>query len=83
MLTEAPRGGVDSRTHIGVSRVSGPSMSRSSTAPGASSTLGVEDCVLSPAALQRAHRLVSPMRPALSVRHPADRLPPSWKELVM
>ncbi len=34
MLTETPRGGADSRTHIGVSREHPLSMTRSSTAPG-------------------------------------------------
>jgi hypothetical protein len=37
MLTETPRGGVDSRTHFGVSRVVPLSMGRSSDAPGTSS----------------------------------------------
>lgn len=34
MLTETPRGGVDSRTHVGVSREHPPSIARSSIAPG-------------------------------------------------
>ncbi len=38
MLTEAPRGGVNSRTPFGVSRKQPPSMARSSSAPGTSSS---------------------------------------------
>lgn len=36
MLTETPRGGVDSRTHVGVSSEYPLSMARSSVAPGPS-----------------------------------------------
>jgi len=36
MLTETPRGGVDSRTHVGVSRELSHSMARLSVAPGPS-----------------------------------------------
>lgn len=36
MLTETPRGGVDSRTHLGVSHEHPLSMARSSSAPGPS-----------------------------------------------
>lgn len=39
MLTETPRGGVDSRTDIGVSREQPLSMTRSSSAPGTSSSI--------------------------------------------
>lgn len=38
MLTETPRGGADSCTHIGVSREHPLSMDRSSNAPGTSSS---------------------------------------------
>lgn len=38
MLTETPRGGVDSRTHIGVSREQPLRMARSSSAPGTSTS---------------------------------------------
>lgn len=84
MLTETPRGGVDSRTHVGVSREHPPSIARSSIAPGPSQSTPADRGHL-PLPRRAAARTRTGLtdETRTSARRPACRIRPSRKELVM